>query len=104
MFDVLAACSSTELPTAIGCINTSDPNLFISKILGLAVGIGGGIAFLLMLFGTFQIMASAGDPKGIQGGKETITSALTGLLLIIFSVFLLKLIGVDILGIPGLSK
>lgn len=96
--------SPTQLSTAIGCIDTSNPTNFITNILGLAVGIGGGIAFLLMLFGTFQIMASSGDPKSIQAGKETITSALTGLLLIIFSVFLLRLIGVDILGIPGLNK
>ena len=104
MFEVFAADESNCLPTAIGCIDTIHPEAFITQILGLAVGIGGGIAFLLMLFGTFQIMSSGGDPKGIQGGKETITSALAGLLLIIFSVFLLRFIGVDILGIPGLQK
>ncbi|PIU03496.1 hypothetical protein COT44_03560 [Candidatus Shapirobacteria bacterium CG08_land_8_20_14_0_20_39_18] len=101
-----SSCTTSSGPaglkTAIGCIDTFNPTNFITNILGLAVGIGGGIAFLLMLFGTFQIMASGGDPKSIQAGKETITSALTGLLLIIFSVFLLRLIGMDILGIPGL--
>lgn len=98
-----APCPDGTLSTAIGCINTSSPENLIKELLGLAVGIGGGIAFLLMLFGTFQIMMSSGDPKGIQGGKETITSALAGLLLIVFSVFLLKLIGVDILNLPGMK-
>ena len=56
----------------------------------------------MMVFGGFKILVSAGDPKGVQAGGETITSALIGLLFIIFSVFLLELIGVKILGIPGL--
>ncbi len=93
-----------EINTAIGCINVSNPTSFVKSILGLAIGIGGGIAFLLMLFGAFQIMTSGGDPERLKAGKELIGSALAGLLMIIFSVFLLQLIGVQILQIPGLSK
>jgi hypothetical protein len=44
--------------TAIGCIKT-DPNDFLKNILGLGIGIDGGIAFLLILFGGLQIMTSA---------------------------------------------
>lgn len=86
--------------TAIGCIPT-DPSLFIETLLRFAIGIAGGIAFLLILFGGFQMMTSAGNPERLNGGKELVSSAVTGLLLIIFSIFLLKVIGVDILGIPG---
>lgn len=89
------------IPTAIGCINVESPTEFVKSILGLAIGIGGGIAFLLMLFGAFQIMTSGGDPERLKAGKELIGSALAGLLMIIFSVFLLQLIGVQILQIPG---
>lgn len=89
-----------EIWTAIGCI-PSTPNGFIQKLLPLGIGLGGGIAFLLMLFGALQIMTSAGNPEKLNAGKELITSAIVGLLLIIFSVFLLKLIGADILGIPN---
>jgi hypothetical protein len=85
--------------TALGCIQT-DPQKFIGQILGIAVGIGGGIAFLLILFGGFQILTSAGNPEKLNAGKELITSAITGLLIIIFSIFLLRLIGVDIFSIP----
>jgi len=92
------------IPTAIGCINVESPTEFVKSILGLAIGIGGGIAFLLMLFGAFQIMTSQGDPERLKAGKELIGSALAGLLMIIFSVFLLQLIGVQILQIPGFSK
>jgi len=56
---------------------------------------------LLMAFGALKIITSAGSPESIQAGKELITSALAGLIFIILSLFLLKLIGVDILQIPG---
>jgi len=87
--------------TAIGCINVSGPTGFVSSILSLAVGIGGGIAFLLIIFGAFQILTSSGTPEKVQAGKELITSAIAGLLLIIFAVFILRLIGAEILKIPG---
>jgi len=86
--------------TALGCIPT-DPSQFIGKILGIGVGIGGGIAFLLILFGGFQILMSAGNPEKLTAGKELVTSAITGLLIIIFSLFILRLIGFNIFGIPG---
>jgi len=87
--------------TAIGCITTSDPQAFIAWLLGGAIGIAGGIAFLLMLWGGFQIITSTGDPEKLNKGKEILTSAIIGLVVIIFSLFLLQLIGVKILQIPG---
>ncbi|MFZ5365848.1 MAG: hypothetical protein ACOZBZ_00965 [Patescibacteria group bacterium] len=89
------------IETAVGCVDVSNPTAFVTWFLKLAIGIGGGIAFLLMLLGAFQIMTSSGDPDRLKAGKELITSALMGLLMIIFSVFLLQLIGVKILEIPG---
>lgn len=86
--------------TAVGCIST-DPQGFIGSVLKVGIGIGGGIAFLLILFGGFQILTSAGNPEQMNAGRELVTSAIAGLLLIIFSIFLLRLIGYNILGIPG---
>lgn len=86
--------------TAIGCIQTQ-PSEFIKKLLQFGIGIGGGIAFLLILFGGFQMMTSAGNPEKLNEGKELVSSAIAGLLMIVFSIFLLRLIGFSILGIPG---
>lgn len=92
-----------EISTAIGCIPVGGGfESLMAWILRRAIGISGGIAFLLVISGAFKILTSAGNPKSIQAAQETISSALIGLLLIIFSVFLLELIGVKILGIPGL--
>ena len=89
-----------EVWTAIGCIPTT-PEGFISKFLGLGVGIGGGIAFLLILFGGFQVLTSAGNPERLGAGRELLGSAISGLILLVLSIFLLRLIGFNILGIPG---
>lgn len=90
--------------TALGCIPSDSFNSFVSWFLGKAIFIASGIAFLLMAFGAIQILTSAGSPEKMKAGSELITSALSGLLLIILSVFLLKLIGVDILQLPGFGK
>lgn len=73
--------------------------MFLSSILKWAVGIGGGIAFLLILYAGFMIMTSAGNPERLKAGQELITSAISGLILLIFSIFILKFIGIDILGL-----
>ena len=93
---VLAQCINTGL----GCIPTDPEKLVVDFILKNAVGIGGGLAFLLFLGGGFTLLTSAGDPEKINKGKEVITAAISGLLFIIFSVYLLKVIGYDILQIP----
>ncbi|MFA5024746.1 MAG: hypothetical protein WC523_07410 [Patescibacteria group bacterium] len=76
----------------------------VNVILKYAMGVGGTVAFILIIAGAFQIILSAGSPDRVKAGKEMITSAIAGLLLIIFSVFILRLIGYDILQIPGFSK
>lgn len=97
---------TTKIPgvwTALGCVHT-DPTEFVAQLLGWVMGLGGGIAFLLIVWGGFQILTSSGNPEKLNDGKEIIVSALTGLLMIVFSVILLKIIGVDILQLPGFGK
>jgi len=95
-------CDTDELDTAIGCIPIGSSNNLIGFVLKWAIGIGGGIAFLLIIYSGFIILTSQGDPKRLQAGQELLSSALMGLILLIFSVFILRVIGVKILDIPGL--
>ncbi len=66
--------------------------------------IGGGVALIIILAGGFQLTISQGDPKKTSEAKELITSALIGLVFIIFSVAILQLIGVQILQIPEFGE
>lgn len=95
---------SGKLYTAIGCIPIADTNSFIGFILRWAIGIGGGMAFLLILLAGFMIITSSGNPERLKAGQELLTSAIAGLILLIFSVFILEVIGVDILGLPGFGQ
>lgn len=89
--------------TALGCI-PSQPADFIKTLIRIGFGIGGGIAFLFMVVGVIKILTSQGNPETLNDGRGMITSAIAGLLLIIFSVIVLKIIGVDILELPGFKK
>ena len=62
---------------------------------------GGGIVLLKTLAAAFQLTTSKGDPKATEEAKNKITAAVSGLLFIIFSMVLLKTIGITVLQIPG---
>lgn len=102
-------CSTTPggeidgVNTAIGCIPTGSGNELITFILRIATGLGGGIALALILYGVFIVTTSAGMPDKLKAGSEIITSAIIGLLFVLLSIFLVNLIGINILGVPGLS-
>ena len=92
------------IDTAIGCIGVlGGQNEYLGDILGWAVGVGGGIAFLLIVYAGFMIMSSSGNPDRLKAGQELMTSAISGIVLLVLSVFVLRVIGVDILKIPGFN-
>lgn len=95
-------CNDGEsINTAIGCVPIGDTDTTIGWILGWAIGVGGGIAFLLIIYASFMTMTSQGNPERLKAGQELLTSAISGLVLLIFSVFILKFIGIDILGLDN---
>ncbi len=99
-------CGDKDHPgivTAIGCIRTN-PSEFAQDLLKFVLGIGGGIAFLMMLLGAFQMLTSAGNPDTLRAGRERLTSAVIGLLIVIFAILLLQIIGWDILQLPGFGR
>jgi hypothetical protein len=98
-FDCTTDDGLAGIYSAIGCIPIETNPALWKFILRWAIGIAGGIAFLLILYAGFLLITSAGHPKKIQAGKELLISAITGLILLIFAVWLLRIIGADILGI-----
>jgi hypothetical protein len=91
----------TGINSAVGCIPLGSTNTLAAFFTRWGVGIGGGIALLAILFAGFQIITSAGDTQKLQGGRDLLVAAIAGLIMLIFSIFLLELIGVKILQIPG---
>lgn len=94
-------CGANEFYTAIGCI-PGDFYGVISFLIPWLLGIAGGIGILLIVYAGFLISTSAGNPKQIAAGKELMAAAISGLMLLILSVFIVRFLGQDILQIPGL--
>ena len=93
--------ASGKIASAIGCIPVNNTAEFVGYLLRWSMGIAGGIAFILIVYAGFIIVTSAGSPQKIQAGKELLTAAVTGLMVLIFGAFILEFIGFTILNIPG---
>lgn len=76
-------------------------------IVGNAFVLAGLISFVLLVFGGFKVIISAGsgDSKSLEQGKQTITYAVIGLILVVASYWIVQLIGdltgVNLLNVPG---
>lgn len=88
--------------TAFGCIDTSFSGI-ISTLFSLGLGIAGTTTLFCIIYAAFIMQTSQNNPERLQKAQENITACITGLVLIIFSVFILRVIGVDLLRIPGFS-
>ncbi len=89
--------------TALGCLDVYNFTATSSFLTKLGLGIGGGLSLLLMGIAGILISTSAGNPQRLQAGQELLTAAIAGLMLVIFSAFILRVLGVEVLGIPNLA-
>jgi hypothetical protein len=87
--------------TAIGCINAKNPDEFYKFWVKFGVGVAGGVGFVIIPISGIMLMFSRGNPYKTAAAKELLTSGIGGLLLALLSAYLLRLIGLDILQIPG---
>ena len=78
----------------------ADLGTLFERIVSYALGFAGIALFILLLVGGFKFITSGGDPKAIESAKGTLTSAITGLVIILVSYLILILItnitGVDV--------
>lgn len=94
--------TNPQIYTGLGCIPTSTAG-FTSALLTFLAGTAGAISLVIMLIATIQIMTGGDNAEQVKKGKELFTGAITGLLFIIFSVTLLRIIAGDIINLPGFN-
>ena len=87
--------------TTLGCIQPDMRSFIQDTILRVGISIAGGVSLLCIMFAAFQMQTSAGNAEKVKKAQELLTNCITGLMVIIFSMLILKIIGVDILKIPG---
>lgn len=94
-------CNAHGIWTALGCFDYELPKLIQDKLFGLGLGLAGITAFFCILYAAFLMQMSQGNPEKIKKAQELLVGCISGLILIIFSIFILRVIGVEILRIPG---
>jgi hypothetical protein len=87
--------------SGIGCVKTDIKKFIEETVFSLGIGLAGGFSLLCIIYAAFMMQSSQGNPEKLKKAQEIITSCIMGLMLIIFSIFILRLIGVNILKIPG---
>jgi hypothetical protein len=70
----------------------STPGGIITRILNFLFPLAGLILFALISWGGFEIMISATDQKGLEAGKNRITAAIIGFILLFSSYWLTQIV------------
>lgn len=89
--------------TGIGCVKTTLTTFIQETVFGIGIGLAGLVALGCMIYSAFLLQTSQGNAEKITTAQDMMKSCIFGLLLIIFSVFILRVIGVNILQIPGFN-
>jgi hypothetical protein len=75
----------------------------VSVVVSNAIMAAGVIAFIFIILGGFGIIKGAGgDPKKLQDAKKKLTMAVVGLLIVVFSLWIVRAMEI-LLGIKLLS-
>ena len=80
--DSLTSNCTTEEVAGIFCI--------VVKTINLLLGIAGGVAILVLVYGGIMYMVSGGDEKQLGNAKAAVTYSIMGLLIILGAVFIVN--------------
>lgn len=89
--------------SGIGSIYTDLPSFINKNLFGIFLSFAGVLTLLCIIYSAFILQTSSGNPERIKKARQNLTSCITGLLVIIFSIFILRVIGGDIIKIPGIG-
>lgn len=78
--------AQTSTPVAlINPLGETDVRIIIAKVISAALSIVGSLALLMVVYGGVLWLTSRGDQKQIQKGKDTLTWAAMGIVIIFAS-------------------
>lgn len=74
----------------------------VTKLIPYFFAFAGSLLLIYLVWGGISLMLSAGDPKKIESGKNKITSALIGFIIVFVSYWIVQLFGL-VLGIQKIN-
>lgn len=77
----------------------SDLEKIFENVVSVLLALGGFALLIMLLIGGFKYLTSGGDPKAVEGAKNTLTYAIGGVVLLAASYLILKLIE-NFTGVP----
>ncbi|MDZ7586431.1 MAG: pilin [Patescibacteria group bacterium] len=88
------------IPWTADCKDITNPDIatlqgfecIFKNLLSIIIPLAGLAAFITLLFGGFQYITSAGDPKQLQKATGTITGAIIGIVVILAVWFIFRLL------------
>lgn len=80
----------------------SDLETVFSSVISSLLALAAIALFVMLTVGGFKRMMAGDDPKAVEGASKTITSAITGLVLLLVSYLVLVLIA-EITGASALT-
>lgn len=92
--EIILAAETQDLSTLAPNPGITNFGMVVSAIVKNAFVFAGLISFILLILGGFNVIVAAGDAKKAQQGKAAITGAVTGLLLVLGSFWIVQVIEV----------
>ncbi|HJX45796.1 MAG TPA: hypothetical protein VJ399_01360 [Patescibacteria group bacterium] len=85
-----------------GVLTIQSVEYLFNNIISIALSLAGIVLFILLIMGGFKFITAGGEPAKVEGARKTLTSAIVGLIVIILSFLILRIIqtltGVDTTG------
>ncbi|OGK64366.1 hypothetical protein A2313_01305 [Candidatus Roizmanbacteria bacterium RIFOXYB2_FULL_41_10] len=103
VFGCLQIGANCDVATDPDCVAKAGAASFANFFLNFFTTIIGGLAFMAMLFGGAKVMLARGDVDAMREGKRYVYGAILGLIVVVSSVLIVKIIGGSILQIPFLQ-
>lgn len=90
--------------SAFGCMPLDIKSFINNYVYIYGIGLAGTIMFLCILLNAYRIQFSQGKPETVKKAVDSLKSCLFGLLVILGAVLIVRIIGIDIIQIPGLGS
>ena len=84
--------ATTTTVTIINPIQTDDFMTLVGNFLQWLLGIAGAVALLAIIYGGILYITSAGDQQKMEQGKKIVTWTLFGLMIILVSFSIIKVV------------